>query len=246
MMLARLLVGDDGSAGAVIALEWAEALATASGAQVTVSRVEHPAAPNLLAAGDDLDADLVVVGRRGADGFEGLRLGSTAHQLAEHSTRPVAVVPSSTRHPTGGGWPFGTLAIGHDGSAAGAAALSWAASLSGAAGGAIVVVHALTIGPAFAAAGLDDAYEQTRVRLATEVDRDWCAPLRDAGIRYWTVVEDGGAAAVLLEAVRAHDVDLLVVGRRHASSFPGMEMGSVAHRALGFAPCPTIVVPVRA
>jgi nucleotide-binding universal stress UspA family protein len=63
-----------------------------------------------------------------------------------------------------------------------------------------------------------------------------------AGVAYATVVEEGGPAAVLLDAVRARDADLLVVGRQ-ASKFPGMAMGSVAHRALGFAPCPTIVVP---
>ena len=40
-----------------------------------------------------------------------------------------------------------------------------------------------------------------------------------------------------------HAADLLVVGRTSSGMFPGMAMGSVAHRALGFAPCPTIPVP---
>jgi nucleotide-binding universal stress UspA family protein len=57
------------------------------------------------------------------------------------------------------------------------------------------------------------------------------------------VVEEGGPAHVLLDAVLAHAVDLLVVGRRQHAAFPGMAMGSVAHRALGFSPCATIVVP---
>jgi nucleotide-binding universal stress UspA family protein len=241
-----VLVGDDSSAGAAAAHRWAEALAAASGARVTVARVKDPPAPNLLATADDLDAGLVVVGRRGAGGFEGLRLGSTAHQLAEHSTRPVAVVPVNSDRLAGGAWPFATVAVGHDGSPTGADALAWAASLAGAAKAALVVVHALGIGPAFATAGLDDAYETARARLAATVDREWCASLRETGVPYTTVVEDGGAAVVLLGAVRSHDVDLLVVGRQAVSSFPGMAMGSVAHRALGFAPCPTVVVPARA
>ena len=242
MNLERVVVGNDGSQGAAAAQAWAEALAAASGAQVSVARVDEPAAPALLGVSDNHNADLVVVGRRGTGGFEGLRLGSTAHQLAEHSTCPVAVVPSSTQTPTGS-WPFATIAVGLDGSAAAAAALSWASASAAAAGAPIMVVHALSIGPAFAAAGLDDGYEQTRARLASVVDREWCAPLREAGIEYSTIVEDGGAAAVLLEAVRAHDADLLVVGRQAGDSFPGMMMGSVAHRAIGFAPCPTVVVP---
>jgi nucleotide-binding universal stress UspA family protein len=246
MVLGRVLVGDDSSAGAVAARRWAEALAAASGARVTVAAVESPSAPNLLAAADNLDASLVVVGQRGAGGFEGLRLGSTAHQLAEHSGRPVAVVPANWDSPTGGAWPFATVEVGHDGSSTAVAALSWAASLAGPAKATLVVVHALGIGPVFAAAGLDDAYERSRAQRAATVDREWCASLREAGIPYTTVVEDGGAAAVLLEAARIHDVGLLVVGRQAVGSFPGMAMGSVAHRALGFAPCPTIVVPARA
>lgn len=264
MVLSRLLVGDDGSAGATAARAWAEALGAASGARVTVVRVIDPTlasvrtpdgretvaqrelvgvpAPTLAAAAGDAAADLIVVGRRGAGGFDALRLGSTAHQLAEHSTRPVAVVPAIA-HFRGGRWPFSTIGVGHDGSPAGAAALSWAASIAGASTSRLIVIHALDLGPAFATAGLDDTYEQTHERLAAAVDRDWCAPLREAGAAYSTVVEDGGAAVVLLAAVRSHDVDLLVVGRHAHGSFPGMAMGSVAHRALGFAPCPTVVVP---
>ena len=47
----------------------------------------------LLRAARELDASLVVVGRRGAGGRPELLLGSTAHQVVEHSTCPVLVVP---------------------------------------------------------------------------------------------------------------------------------------------------------
>ena len=264
MELTRLLVGDDGSTGAVAAQAWAQALGGATGARITVVRVadegdraggaegggtgEHRvvvgvAAPSLLAAADDVGADLVVIGRRGAGGFEALRLGSTAHQVAEHEARPVAVIPEFFRAAQPG-WPFTKIAAGHDGSRTGAAAVTWAAELAARSAATVVVVHALELAPAFAAAGLADAYEQARTRVAAEVDRAWSAPLREAGVTYSTVVEEGGPAAVLLEAVRFHEADLLVVGRRAQGAFPGMAMGSVAHRALGFSPCPTVVVPV--
>lgn len=47
----------------------------------------------MLVAGDDLDADLLVVGSRGIGGFPALALGSTSHQLVQYASRPVLVVP---------------------------------------------------------------------------------------------------------------------------------------------------------
>lgn len=253
-VLTQLLIGDDGSAGSAAALAWAEEVAGAMNANTTVLRVPDGASaapstsssqtvgspvPALLAAAKDLAADLIVVGRRGAGGFETLRLGSTAHQLAEHSDRPVAVVPSGGESR----WPFSVIAVGHDGSTSGDAALSWTASLAAAAGAPVVVIHAIDVAPAFVLAAMDSSYEATLARMAEVVDREWCAPLRASGLEYSTVVEEGGAAATLLGVVRSRSVDVLVVGRDQPSSFPGLAMGSVAHRAIGFSPCPTIVVP---
>lgn len=54
----------------------------------------------LLRAATDLDASLIVVGRRGTGGRPELRLGSTAHQVIEHAHCPVLVVPADhTPHP---------------------------------------------------------------------------------------------------------------------------------------------------
>jgi nucleotide-binding universal stress UspA family protein len=48
----------------------------------------------LLRTADALDADMVVVGRRGHGGFSELLLGSVPHQLSHHCARPLVIVPA--------------------------------------------------------------------------------------------------------------------------------------------------------
>jgi nucleotide-binding universal stress UspA family protein len=52
--------------------------------------------PVLLSVADSEVIDLIVVGSRGLGGFPELLLGSTSHQLAEHATCPVLIVPPDT------------------------------------------------------------------------------------------------------------------------------------------------------
>jgi nucleotide-binding universal stress UspA family protein len=76
--------------------EWCAPL-TSSGVPYRLLCLNGPPVPVLLAVGESEQADVVVVGSRGAGGFAELLLGSTSHQVAEHSARPVLIVPGHPR-----------------------------------------------------------------------------------------------------------------------------------------------------
>ena len=48
----------------------------------------------ILAEADDRDAAIVVLGSRGITGVRSLVLGSVSHGVANHSRRPVLIIPA--------------------------------------------------------------------------------------------------------------------------------------------------------
>jgi nucleotide-binding universal stress UspA family protein len=71
---------------------WCAPLQSGSVAHRFVLRDGAPV-PVLLSVAEAEDIDVIVVGSRGAGGFPELLLGSTSHQVAEHASCPVLVVP---------------------------------------------------------------------------------------------------------------------------------------------------------
>ena len=72
---------------------WCAALDSAKVRSLRLLRDGNPVSV-LLEVADELGADLIVVGSRGLGGYPELLLGSTSTQVAQHSTRPVLIVPS--------------------------------------------------------------------------------------------------------------------------------------------------------
>jgi nucleotide-binding universal stress UspA family protein len=65
--------------------------------EVTVRTVSGVPSDELVKAAQD--AELLVVGARGAGGFARLRMGSVSSQVSHHATCPVVVVPTGVERP---------------------------------------------------------------------------------------------------------------------------------------------------
>jgi nucleotide-binding universal stress UspA family protein len=51
----------------------------------------------IIDVADEVQADLIVLGSRGVGGFPEQLLGSTSHQVAEHTAIPVVIIPPDHR-----------------------------------------------------------------------------------------------------------------------------------------------------
>lgn len=79
---------------------WCDALREDGWEKFRVELVDGAPVDALLRTADQLDASVIVVGRRGAGGRPELLLGSTAHQVVEHGQCPVLVIPPIGRSAT--------------------------------------------------------------------------------------------------------------------------------------------------
>jgi nucleotide-binding universal stress UspA family protein len=254
-----VLVGDDGSDVAACAVEWARSFASERdlkliGVHVTESRGDtrpddgieritvrdrHPAAA-IMEVAADLDADLVVLGRRGAGGFPSLPIGTTAHHVAGSCGRPVAVIPPNMRRAEG---PLvRRVTIGLDRMGGADEALAWSGRVFRDAR--FTAVHALDLAPGFAHFETDHMETLERAfKWAVALMHDqWCDPLVEAGIAYEAVVQAGGPAEILLSVAQETAAEVVAVGRRDHGPLCGT-LGGVSQRVLAYASCAALIVP---
>jgi nucleotide-binding universal stress UspA family protein len=80
--------------------DWCKALRKAGVKYRTVFEDGHPSSV-ITQVADRVNADVIVVGRRGRGGVAELVLGSVSHQLVLHSKRPVLVIEAAPRKAPG-------------------------------------------------------------------------------------------------------------------------------------------------
>lgn len=143
----------------------------------------------------------------------------------------------------------GRIVVGVDGSPASKAALAWAveqAELTGASVEAVIAWHypIMVGGMPFAPIGVVESadFGEFATKVLTDVIGATVDP--DGPVKVSSVVREGNAAQVLLEAAKG--AELLVVGSRGHGGFTEALLGSVSQACVHHARCPVVVIRAAA
>jgi nucleotide-binding universal stress UspA family protein len=130
------------------------------------------------------------------------------------------------------------ILLGYDGSESAERAVDLARSLAHKYDAMIIVVHAFPRLPRVIQPSQDDVREIHEARESVEglVKR-----LTEDQLEVTPDVLEGPAAEAILNASEAHDVDLIVVGRRGLGKFSGLLLGSTSDQVLQYATVPVLV-----
>jgi nucleotide-binding universal stress UspA family protein len=228
------------------AVDEAVARLTGEGRVVESSLVRGRPASEIVSEAGEFGADLIVLGSHGHGTLERLLLGSVSTEVVDHAPCPVLVARKGRVR---------SILLAVDGSHGAAQATGFVIQ-SGAF--ATVPVTAFSVFPVGlpGSVGVPTAYLETSSLYAEALDltrrryremaTETAGQLRAAGRSATPLSADGDPAAVILDAARAHDIDLIVVGTHGRTGLMRLLLGSVARKVLLHAEASVLVVPDRA
>ena len=217
----------------------ARSLVARSGTPAVTLRRRGDVARELIDAGVDLDAELIVVGSRGRGPFASALLGSVSAAVAGGAHSSVLVVePSAVLGD-------GPIVAAVDGSGFSLDAARIALALDRRLGRGFRVVHAYTLRPIPGVSAVPEARaelaqvdEQKAETLLADVAEQLGIPAEET-----QAVRDGSEPAALVAFARDVDASLVVVGSRGLGAVRAALLGSFSTGVLADAPCPVVVVP---
>ncbi|OYZ66916.1 universal stress protein [Acidovorax sp. 24-64-9] len=201
-------------------------LATAVARRHGVTAQVHVASGSLLAElrqhTETINADLVVLGARGASFMRHMLLGSTADRMVSRATRPMLVVKQAPHE------PYKTVLVPVDFSAA---------SLRSA--------FDVPFEGMLEFAGVQtDQIQQYRANAHQEARQNMEALCLQAGLNPAltpALVMHGDPSLVLVQQEQEFDCDLIVMGKQGESSVEDMLLGSVTRYALAQSQCDVLI-----
>lgn len=201
--------------------------------------VGHPV-DQITRHADELDADLIVTGTRGAGFFRGVLVGSTAERVARRSSRPVLLVRQLPRA------PYRRILIPVDFSEWSLASIDLARQLAPKA--TLVLMHALELpyeGKLRLAGVADDVVMRYRNEARREAQQRLRALATEAGLRMnqtQMITPDGADPWMLIvQQEQEQDCDLIVIGRQGRHALDELLLGSTARMVISEGASDTLV-----
>lgn len=222
----------------------------ASGVDVELEVIEAHPVEAILTRAASLDASLIVMGTHGAGGFRRFVLGSVTEKVLRRASCPVLTVPPRVGDAHASALERVLVAL--DFSPCSVKAADVAADLARDTGGDLTLMHAIEWPwhddplsppegvPALQSDALRD-YREYLERGAVERLRALAASL-PGGDRAATWVRFGTPYVETLEAAKAADADLIVLGVRGRSSLDLGFFGSTTNHVVRMAECPVLTV----
>lgn len=177
------------------------------------------------------DIDMIVTGTRGRSGIAKLLLGSVAEEILRKAACPVLTVGPHVHGTAAPEADIHTVLLAADFNPQSRAA-SYAVSLAQEYQARLVLLHVTPPGEV-----ADSSRSAEMLRYFVPLDAElWCKP------EY--IVEPGDVAGTILRVAGQRQADLIVMGARKSSGFPGASthLSTTAHRVVVQAPCPVLTV----
>jgi len=202
----------------------AEANQQGVGSTITMRPGDRPHA-EIVAAAEEINADLIVMGQQGRRGLARMMVGDATFRVIGSATCSVLSVPVSA-----GMWRHRIL-LGTDGSRFADAAAVSAAKIAHCCVAPITVVSALV-----------PSHSKQRQQEGRDAVERTTAQLRQEGLDVEGVVLPGEADDVIIRLAKEKGADLIVVGTHGRTGFGKVLLGSVSERVIGKAKCAVLVV----
>ena len=179
----------------------------------------------IVRTAQELQPDLVVLGRRGKRGLARFMVGHATAHVAGHAPCNVLMVPR-----VGQVWSQ-RIVLATDGSTHSAAAAEAAREVAIQCRMPVTVVSATT----------KNHSEERKCEAQAAVDKV-TADLKAAGVACDSLVAEGSPDEVVIETAASRQADLIVVGSHGRTGLSRLFLGSISERIMGQAQCPVLVV----
>jgi len=227
--------------GARSAAESTAALAP-EGVTVETGVVKGEPGKEILAAVDDTDADLVVMGTQGRRGLSRLVTGSVCEHVVRHSPAPVVTARVTDDDPV---TDYERILIPTDGSDEASAAVAHGVAVADAFDASVHVLNVVDLGTITSGSDVAAATDLIdRLRERGEDATDAVAEqAREAGLDVTTEVREGFPNADLLECIDREDIDFVAMGTHGRTGVERLLLGSTTERTIRRSPVPVLSVP---